>query len=178
MIDNATLFHLSTRVLQLSVIRDRDYGFASPNVYTHDQVPIALCSSYTKTVDKKGVAEVYDGTAKSRDLKRFCTLNLYGPLERTEDGSKLPPTHCVFQATSFKTMEEWNQDEVAQYHPGVIVSSPREKAWVDARTHMHGLAMCLGPQQERLAETEDFGVVFEDNLSSHGTDSVGHGLLG
>ena len=81
MIDAIRDFHLATRVLQLSERNDSEYGFTSlANVYSHDQVPIALCSSYIKTVDDKGTDEVYDATAKRRDLKRFCSLNLFAPL--------------------------------------------------------------------------------------------------
>ena len=64
MIETIREFHLATHVLQLSERNDSEYGFISPaNVYTHDQVPIALCSSYIKTVDDKGADEVYDATA-------------------------------------------------------------------------------------------------------------------
>ena len=100
-------------------------------MYTYDQVPIALCSSYLRTVENKGAIEVYDATAKERDIKRFCTLNLVGPLKRKADGSNVPPPHLVFHATGFKSSEDWNQAEVADYHPGVVVSFQR-KAWVDA----------------------------------------------
>ena len=81
MIDAICDFHPPTRVLQLSERNDSEYGFTYPaNVYSHDQVPIALCSSYIKTIDGKGTDEVYDATAKGRDLKCFCSLNLFAPL--------------------------------------------------------------------------------------------------
>jgi len=122
MIETIHKFHLATRVLQLSETNDSEYGFTSPaNVYTHDQVPIALCSSYIKTVDDKGSDEVYDATAKGRDLKRFYSLNLCAPLRRMPDGSNVPPPHIIFKTTGFKTIDDWNQLEVDEYRPGVIV---------------------------------------------------------
>ena len=70
MINSVRDFHLSTRIHQLLEENGPVYGYTSPeNCYTHDQVPIALCSSYIKTVDTKGVDEVYDASAKGRDLK-------------------------------------------------------------------------------------------------------------
>ena len=107
-------FHLRTRVFQLSELKDPVYGYASPEyVYTHNQVPIALCSSYFKTVENKGAIEVYDVTAKERDIKCFCTLNLVGPLKGKVNRSNVPPPHLVFQATGFKSSDDWNQAEVA-----------------------------------------------------------------
>ena len=68
-------------------------------------------------------------------------------------------------------MDDWDQKEVKEYHPGVIVSF-QEKACADARTHMHGLTHCMGPQNERLEGSGEKGVTFEDNLTSHKTDEV------
>ena len=47
-------------------------------------------------------------------------------------------------------------------------------AWVDAETHKIGLKGVLGPINDYLAEQGSGlkGVVFEDNLSSHQTESV------
>ena len=165
-------YHLRLRVLQLSGTSDPDYGLTSPTrVFTHDQVPISLCSSYAKTVDDKGADEIYDATAKERDIKRFCTLNLIAPLMRLPDGSNVPLVHVVFHATGFKTSEEWDQSEVAEYHPGVVVSFQR-KAWVDAQTHMHGLTKMMKPIDKTLGEQGLVGLTIEDNLSSHKTDKV------
>ena len=165
-------FHLQTRVLQLSERRDRKYGYTSAkNVYTHDQVQIVLWSSYVKTVDNKGVDEVYDTTSKGRDPKRFCLLNFFAPLERMPDGSNVPPPHIVFEATGFKNMDDWDQSEVDKYHLCAFVSF-QEKAWVDAPTHMLGLKQCMGPHNIRLEESGEKGVLFEDSLLSHKTDKV------
>ena len=114
---------------------------------------------------------MYDASAKGRDLKRFCTLNLFAPLKRMADGFNVPPPHIIFKASGFRAMDDWDQKEVKEYHPGVIVSF-QEKAWADARTHMHGLTHCMGPQNEQLEESGEKGVTFEDNLTSHKTDEV------
>ena len=82
--------------------------------------------------------EVYDSTTKDGDNKRFASLNLFVPMEIREDGLNIVPPHLVFRG-AFQTSEEWHDpDEVAKYHPAVVVSF-HENAWVDARTHMHGL---------------------------------------
>ena len=94
-----------------------------------------------------------------------------GPLKRKADGSNVPPPHLVFQATGFKSSDDWNQAEVAEYHPGVVVSF-QSKAWVDARTHIHGLTKMWKPINEQLGNDGGKGAVFEDNLSSHKTDEV------
>ena len=122
MIEAVQQFHRKTRVLQLSERNGSVDGLtSSSNAYTHDQVPIALCSSYTKMVDSKGVDEVYDATAKGRDLKRFCSLNVYAPLKRMADGSNVPPPHIIFKASGFKTMQEWDQSEVDEYQPSELL---------------------------------------------------------
>ena len=101
-------YHLCARVFQLSEINDPQFGFTSPEyAYSHDKVPLALCPSYLRTLDDKGVADVFDATSKANDLKRFCSLNLIAPLKRKADGSNIPKPHLVFQATCFKTSEEW-----------------------------------------------------------------------
>jgi len=68
-------------------------------------------------------------------------------------------------------MDDWNQSEVDKYHPGEVVLF-QEKAWTDARTHIHGLKHYMGPQNGRLGESGEKGVVIEDNLLSHLIDKV------
>ena len=77
--------------------------------------------------------------------------------------------HLIFQASTFK--EGKNKDEVAKWDPRVIVSF-QENAWVDARTHIHGLKKILKPVNYLLEGTVMKGVIFKDNLSSHRTDAV------
>jgi len=74
-------FHMPIRSLQLSVINDSKYGLSSPEfVYLHGQVPIKLADSNQKTVKTTGAKENYDGVNNNAEIKRFCTLNLYGPM--------------------------------------------------------------------------------------------------
>ena len=124
-----------------------------------------------KTVGDKGIDEVYDATAKSSDVKRFCTLNLIAPLKQMADGSNTPPPHIVFHASGFRKSDDWDKSEVAEYHPGVVVSF-QKKAWVDAETHKHGLTLMMAKQNERLEISGKKGVVIEDNLLSHNTNEV------
>ena len=99
-------------------------------------------------------------------------LNLIAPIKRRADGSNLPKLHLVFQASGFKTGEEWEQDEVAEWHPGVIVLF-QKKAWVDDLTHMHGLELMLGDIDKTTARKLKRGRGgVEDNLSAHKTDEV------
>ena len=48
----------------------------------------------------------------------------------------------------------------------------QENAWVDARTHIHGLEDMFKLVNDLLEGTAMKGVIFEDNVSSHRTDSV------
>ena len=75
-------YHMATRAFQLSEINDETWGYTGPEcVYTHDQVPIALCSSHATTVNEKGQDEIYDCAGSDTDMKRFCTLNLCAPMK-------------------------------------------------------------------------------------------------
>jgi hypothetical protein len=76
------------------------------------------------------------------------------------DGSDVPPPHIIFKGTGFKTMDYYNQSEVDKYHPGEVVLF-QEKAWTDARTHIHGLKHCMGPQNERLGESGEKGLLLK-----------------
>ena len=162
-------YHMKNCVLQLLQLNDPVYGLTSPDyVFSHDQVPIELCQKHDKTIDSKGVQEVYDATSKSSDTKRFCTLNLFVPMTLRPDMANLPNPHVVFSG-KFQTGNEWHDpDERELWDDGVAVSF-QENAWVDTPTHIYGLEECLGPINS-LLEKEDNGmkgVTFEDNLSVH-----------
>lgn len=87
LLKTTAVFHTELRALQLSETNDPTYGMTSPHyVYSHDQVPIKLCNKAEKTINTKGVTEVYDATTSSFDCKRFCTLNLFVPMEPRDDG--------------------------------------------------------------------------------------------
>ena len=133
--------------------------------------PLLCFRGYAKTVDTKGIREVYDATANGRDLKRFCSLNLFAPLQRTADGFNVPPPHIIFKAFGFKTMDDWDPLEMKEYHPGVYVSF-QGKGWLDVQAHMLGLKQCMGPQNAQLEDSGEKGVTLEDNLSSHNTCEV------
>ena len=76
---------------------------------------------------------------KDGDVKRFCTLNLFGAMWNREDGLNIPNPHLVFEASCFKNSSEWHdQEEVSLWDTRVVVSF-QENAWVDAQTHMFGL---------------------------------------
>ena len=76
-----TNYHMATRAFQLSESNEEKWGYTTPEfVYSHDQVPIEMCSSLSKTVNDKGLAEVYDCVSRDKDAKRFCTLNLCAPM--------------------------------------------------------------------------------------------------
>jgi hypothetical protein len=109
--ENIANFHISTRALQLSSIRHPIYGFTSPfYVFSHDQVPIELDNNHAKTVHDTGDACVYDGFGKETDVKRFCTLNLFGAMDYRADGLNIPKPHLVFSGAS-KPGCEWHDEE-------------------------------------------------------------------
>ena len=88
--------------------------------------------------------------------------------------TNIPKPHVVFHATSFQMADQWHdQEERQKWHKDVVVSF-QENAWVDARTHIHGLREVLGPINELLGNENSNmkGLVIEDNLSSHKTESV------
>ena len=53
-----------------------------------------------------------------------------------------------------------------------MVVSFQENAWVDTKTHLHGLSEVMGPINEHLGKIKMKGVQFEDNLSSHNREEV------
>jgi hypothetical protein len=149
-------FHLETRACQLSVPAPLDsiYGIAPKYaVYNRDQVPIALCASYARTVDHTGAAVVLNSVDK--DDKRFCTLNPMIPMEVLPDFSNLPKPHIVFQGV-FKGGDAWHDaNEHAQWDPRVVVSF-QEYAWVDARTNLYGLEHTMKPINDDFLSKQPF----------------------
>ena len=134
-------YHLRTRCLQLSGNNDPVYGLISPYyAISHDQVPLELADSNGSTVHTKGCPYVYDAIGKDSDVKRFCTLNLFGAMWNREDGLNIPMPHLVFEG-AFCPGSEWHdQEEVSLWDDRVVVLF-QKNAWVDAATHMFGLKM-------------------------------------
>ena len=93
-----TKFFLDTRVLQ-SQLPDLN----QERVFNRDQVPMALASSYSTTIDEKNKEVIWDSTYDSGDVKRFCTLNLTIPMVVSADVSNLNliRPHLVFKAPNF-----------------------------------------------------------------------------
>lgn len=168
-------FHISMRALQLSSTRDPTFGFTSPYyVFSHDQVPIELADGKGKSVHDTGDDMVYDGFGKETDVKRFCTLNLFGAMDYRDDGLNIPKPHVVFNGT-FKPGSEWHDEEEREQWDKRVYVSFQENAWVDARTHILGLKAVLGGDINELLKTEKMiGVTLEDNLGSHKTKEVMH----
>ena len=138
-------YHVTCRTLQLSppltpCNRDPVYGFTLPyTVFSHDQVPIACCDSNESIIENTGEDEVYNSVMNENDNNLFCSLNLTLPNELRPDGKNNPKPHVVFKASKFQTADNWHdQEERQQWDPRVIVSF-HLNAWVDAKTHMHGL---------------------------------------
>ena len=68
---------------------------------------MALCSSYSTTLDDKNKDVIWDSTYDSEDTKRFCTLNLTIPMSTSQQESNLIKPHLVFKATKFLRGEDW-----------------------------------------------------------------------
>ena len=60
-----TAFYLDTRVFQQTVPE-----LSEKRVYNRDQVPIALASSYSRTIDETNKDVIWDSTYDSADVKR------------------------------------------------------------------------------------------------------------
>ena len=89
-------FFLDTRVFQQSFPDITPLG-----VFNRDQVPMALSSSCSTTIDEKNNDIIWDASFDSDDTKRFCSLNLTITMEVSEDLSNLVRPHLVFKATKF-----------------------------------------------------------------------------
>ena len=76
------------------------------HVYNRDQVPMALASSYSSTIDDTNKDVIWDATFDAEDVKRFCTLNLTIPMEVYDNLSNLVRPHLVFKATHFVKGED------------------------------------------------------------------------
>ena len=174
-IETISDYHLNMRALKLSEIRDPVWGYTSPYyVFTHDQFPLELAAKNEKTIDNKGEDEIYDASTKDADVKRFCTLNLFGAMDYREDMLNVPPVHLVFRASKFRTGDEWHdEDERKQWDSRVVVSF-QPNAWVGEETHKYGLKKVLGPINDLLKQegTDMRGVTIEDNLSVHHTSGT------
>ena len=64
-------------------------------------MPLELADSNGSTVHTTGDCAVYDAIGKDSDIKRFCTLNLFGAMMYREDGLNVPKPHIVFEASGF-----------------------------------------------------------------------------
>ena len=143
---------------------------------------LANVSDYT--IETTGEDEVYDAVMDPKDEKRFCSLNLtlsmdlHDELKKVESITGLentynyPKVHVVFKASKFQTADDWHdQEERRQWDPRLVVSF-QENAWVDTKTHLHGLSEVMGPINEYLGKVKMRGIQFEDNLSSHNREEV------
>ena len=138
-------YHIRTRRLQLSGNIDPIFGFTSPYVtISHDQVPLEIADNNGSTVHTTGCDAVYDAIGKDSDVKRFCTLNLFGSMWNREDRLYTPKPHLVFEASGFRHGSEWQDREEAALWDDRVVVSFQENAWVDAETHMYGLEEVSG----------------------------------
>ena len=174
MMNDIQEFHTDCRAFQLSAMNDTSYGLTSPEyVYSHDQVPLELADSNKKTLDVRGVDEVYNAVSSDADMKRFCTLNLFVPMKTRDDGKNVSVPHLVFRGT-FQDRKDWHDKEEQELWDDRVAVSFHPNAWVDAQTHMIGLEKVLGPVNSHLEEEESGmrGVIFEEYLSSHQTDAV------
>ena len=138
-------FHLTARLLQRSIMTDVTWGIAPPALWNNDQVPIELLMKNTRTIDHVGNKVVWISSGTESDEKRFCTANLWIPMEVLPDQMNLPRIHVVFRATKFCPGESWTGcDKAGQprerdlWHPDCIVSF-QANAWVDTETNIYCL---------------------------------------
>jgi hypothetical protein len=103
--DDIQAYHIGVRVVQMSGARDPQYGYKPEEVWNHDQVPIALASSNSNSVDALGKDVIWDSVTKSSDCKRFCTLNLTVPMVCTA-GNYVKP-HLIFSGVP-QNGDDWH----------------------------------------------------------------------
>jgi hypothetical protein len=180
LIGTIAMWHIANKIYQEEVINDPEWGRTPPTgVFNRDQVPIALTSEHSRTIDTTGREVVWDSTSDDADAKRFCSLNLTVVMEALPDLSNVPPPHLIFKGTNFCAGEDWvgKRDVPGQplerdlWNKDVTVSF-QENAWCDARTNIYGLK-----QQAKLEEALIKAGIknpqqFEDNLSAHLTYEV------
>jgi hypothetical protein len=171
-------FHLDTRALQSSESNDVKYGYAPPYaVFNRDQVPIALASSYARTVDDVGREVILDSSKSDSDEKRFCTLDLHIPMQVLPDRSNVRKPHLIFRATAFCKGEDWDgsdkkgEPKERDLWDKRMTVSLQSNAWLDSQTNIYGISQMtdLNATMEELCLK---AVQFEDNLSSHKTEEV------
>jgi hypothetical protein len=179
-VDTIADWHVATRAHQADAKTDSMWGRTPPTgVFNHDQVPIALASDHSRTIDTVGKEVIFDSTTNDSETKRFCSLNLFIPMELLPDLSNLPKPHLVFKATEFCEGKDWvgKRDSPGQqlerdlWSKDVIVSF-QENAWVDARTTIYSLQeqtnLEKGLQQADIKNPQ----IFEDCLAAHTTPEV------
>ena len=111
---------------------------------------------------------------KEGNVKRFSTLNLFGRMEFDPLWDLIPIPHIMLKVSKTQISDEWHdQKERVLWDTRVLVSF-HPNAWVDAETHKIVLKGVIDPINDYLAEQDSGlkGVVFEDNPSSHQTESV------
>ena len=178
-VDAILNFHLDTRALQASVVRDPEFGYAPPEaVFNRDQIPICLAAGYARTIDDEGKEVIEDSLKSDSDEKRMCTLDLHIPMRPLPDRRNCRKPHLIFKASAFCKGTDWTGSDKAGeprerdlWDKRVLVSF-QEHAWVDSETNIHGLSEMkeFAENMESLGYTDP--LQFEDNLSSHKTAEV------
>ena len=174
-------WHVRNRVHQGQVMNDQIWGRAHPTgVFNHDQVPIALATERSRTIDDTGKDVIWDVTQDDADSKRFATLNLTIPMEVLADQSNVPKAHIIFKASQFCRGEDWvgKEDKDGEpmerdlWHPDCIVSF-QENAWADTAGNLYNLEKQSSHLKKALEEIKIINPQqFEDNLTSHRVDEV------
>ena len=135
-----TKFFLDTRVFQQTLPE-----IPCTRVFNRDEVPIALASSYARTIDDKNKEVIWDATYDAENVKRFCSLNITVPMEVEADLSNVVRPHLVFRATNFVRGEDWTQKSKEGTFERDLLDkrvdvSFQANARVDTQTNIYGLS--------------------------------------
>ena len=93
-------------------------------------------------------------------------------MDVTKDRLNLVRPHLVFKATAFVRGEDWkqkNEDGILERElwDNRVDVSFQANAWVDSETNLYGLS-----KAKMVFDQLGQSVQFEDNLSSHKTETV------
>ena len=114
---------------------------------------------------------VIDSLRKSKDMKRFATLDLTIVMKPHPSGRNVPKPHIIFKAKHTQPGTSWNLAEQQEWDPDVVVSF-HPNAYVDWESNLLGLQQVMKPINDYLEESNVKGVYYEDNFSAHKKESV------
>lgn len=117
------------------------------------------------------LSKIFDTTCSENDCHRSVSLYFTVPGKIDVDGGKFPKWMVIFRGSFCDGDDWWSEDEQNQWHPDVVVSF-QANAWMDTESNSIWVDEMIVPMNEDCKRTDQTGVLFEDNLSSHKTSNT------